>query len=128
MVGNKLDSDEKYLQKLISKYGIDNNIKVIYDENLVNYLNNCAFLMRPNLSDGYGVSIQEALDLGVPAIASDVCERPKGAILFKNNDIENLSLKIKSLNRIPLERILKEKEDLDYHLQLIEIYKTSINA
>jgi glycosyltransferase involved in cell wall biosynthesis len=126
MVGNKLGSDESYLQKLINKYGIVNNIKIIYDQNLVNYLNNCALLLRPNLSDGYGVSIQEALDLGVPAVASDVCKRPKGAILFKNNNLEDLSKKIEFVSNLPLESILKEKEELDYHLQLIEIYKAHL--
>jgi len=126
MVGNRSGSDEKYLQKLISKYGIDKNIIIIYNENLVNYLNNCVLLLRPNLSDGYGVSLQEAMDLGIPAVASNVCERPKGTILFKNNDIEDLSLKIESIKNIPSKNILQEKENLDYHLQLIEIYKTSI--
>lgn len=126
MVGNKLGSDESYLQKMITKYGIANNIKIIYDQNLVNYLNNCALLLRPNLSDGYGVSIQEALDLGVPALASDVCRRPKGAILFKNNDLEDLSKKIKFIFSQSLESILIEKEELDYHLKLVEIYKTHL--
>lgn len=126
MVGNKLDSDEKYLQELLIEYDIGNSVKILFDKNLVSYVNNCDFLLRPNLSDGYGVSLQEAMDLGVPAIASDVCERPKGTIVFKNNDIEDLSSKIESMNNIPLKDILREKVDLDYHLQLVEIYKTSI--
>jgi glycosyltransferase involved in cell wall biosynthesis len=126
MVGNRLGSDEKLLDKLISKYDIRDNLKVIYDESLINYVKNCHLLLRPNLSDGYGVSLQEALDLGVPGIASDVCERPKGTILFKNNNIEDLSSKMKLVDTIPLTEILKEKEELNYHLKLIEIYKTCI--
>ena len=128
MVGSKSDSDEKYLQKLICKYQIKNNITILYDEDLVSYLNNCAFLLRPNLSDGYGVSIQEALDLGVPAVASDVCARPKGTVVFKNNDFEDLSSKIEYIENTSLKKILQEKKNLDYHLQLIEIYKTIINT
>ena len=128
MVGNKSDSDEKYLQELIYKYQIANNIIILYNESLINYLNNCQFLLRPNLSDGYGVSVQEALDLGVPAIASDACERPKGSVVFKNNDFEDLSSKIEFIENTPLKKILQETEKLDYHTQLIEIYKTIINA
>lgn len=128
MVGSKSDSDIKYLQKLIHKYKISNNVTIIYNQSLVSYLNNCEFLLRTNLSDGYGVSIQEALDLGVPAVASDVCERPKGTVVFKNNNIEDLSSKIKYIENTPLINILQKKESLDYHLQLIQIYKTIINS
>lgn len=128
MVGSKSDSDDKYLQKLIHKYQISNNITIIYNQSLVSYLNNCEFLLRPNFSDGYGVSIQEALDLGVPALASDVCERPKGTLVFKNNDIEDLSSKIEYIENTPLKNILQKRENLDYHFQLIEIYKTTINS
>lgn len=126
MIGNESGSDKKYLHKLIDQYGINSNIKIIYNENLVNYLNNCKLLLRPNISDGYGVSIQEALDLGIPAVASDVCKRPKGTVLFKSNNIEDLSKKIEYIIKTPLRKFLQEKEDLDYHHQLIEIYKTSI--
>lgn len=42
--------------------------------------------VRPTLSDGASVSIQEALFFGVPVVASDVCERPEQVIRFKNRD------------------------------------------
>ncbi len=47
-------------------------------------------LVRPTRSDSYGISVMEAIDLGVPAIASDVCYRAPGAILFRNRDFESL--------------------------------------
>ena len=121
MIGSKSNSDLKYLEVLLSKYGIHNNIKVLFNENLVDYIHNCKFLVRPNLHDGFGVSIQEALDLGVPAIASDVCQRPKGAILF-NNSLEDLEDKIDLVLNTPVESILSKKETLSYHNQLINIY------
>src|SRR5690606_10060978 len=83
MIGNERDSDKELLKNMIEKYSVKNDIEVIYNENLIDYIKQCKFLLRPNLSDGYGVSIQEAMDLGVPAVASDVCERPMGAVLFK---------------------------------------------
>ena len=51
-------------------------------------------MLRPTYIDGYGVSIEEAIFFGSPAIASDVCERPKGTILFKNRNIDDLYSKI----------------------------------
>lgn len=45
--------------------------------------------VRPTLSDSFGISVQEALYLGVPAIASDVCTRPERTILFKTGDINH---------------------------------------
>lgn len=128
MIGSKSDSDEKYLHETISNYQIEKDVIIIFNQNLVDYLNNCEFLIRPNLSDGYGVSIQEALDLGIPAIASDVCERPKGTLVFKNNDLEDLSSKIEHVEITPVKNILQKKENLNYHFQLIEIYKETINA
>jgi glycosyltransferase involved in cell wall biosynthesis len=47
-------------------------------------------LVRPTSTDSYGVSVMEAIDLGVPAIASDVCRRAPGAILFRSRDFESL--------------------------------------
>ena len=48
--------------------------------------------------------------------------------LYKNNDFEDLSSKIEYIENTSLKKILQEKESLDYHLQLIEIYKTIINT
>jgi glycosyltransferase involved in cell wall biosynthesis len=49
-----------------------------------------SLLVRPTNTDSYGVSVKEAIDLGVPAIASDVCHRPPGAILFPSRDCSSL--------------------------------------
>jgi glycosyltransferase involved in cell wall biosynthesis len=47
-------------------------------------------LVRPTSTDSYGISVMEAIGLGVPAIASDACRRAPGAILFRNRDFESL--------------------------------------
>ncbi|MBK3518014.1 glycosyltransferase [Carboxylicivirga marina] len=52
-------------------------------------------MIRPTASDGYGVSIAEALFFDCHSIASDVCDRPNGTIIFKNRDIEDLYNKTK---------------------------------
>jgi len=43
-------------------------------------------MVRPTCSDGYGISIAEALYFKCPAVASDVCDRPEGTVLFENRD------------------------------------------
>jgi glycosyltransferase involved in cell wall biosynthesis len=53
--------------------------------------------VRPTNVDGYGVSIAEAIYLNVPAVASDVCTRPEGVILFKNRDLRDFILKVKDV-------------------------------
>lgn len=49
-------------------------------------------MVRPTFNDGYGISIAEAIDMGCPALASDVCERPEGTIKFKNRSIDSFVL------------------------------------
>jgi len=51
--------------------------------------------IRPTNSDAYGISIQEAIDLGVPAIASNVCKRPQGTVLFESRNQNELNEKAK---------------------------------
>lgn len=46
--------------------------------------------LRPTNSDSFGVSVAEAIDLGTPAIASDVCPRQPGTILFRSRDSADL--------------------------------------
>ena len=122
MIGNEQDSDKELLKNMIDEYSVENDIEVLYNENLIDYIKQCKFLLRPNLSDGYGVSIQEAMDLGVPAVASDVCERPVGAVLFKDNDLEDLSKKVEYVLNTSKTEILRQKEDLTYHETLLDIY------
>jgi glycosyltransferase involved in cell wall biosynthesis len=120
---NKTSSDLDYLQNLINEYGLQNHIDLIYDKQIVDYLPNFKFLVRTNNSDGYGVSLQEAMDLGVPAIGSDTCERPKGTILFKTGDLSDLSKKINEVVKSDAKNFINQKESLTYHTQLIEYYK-----
>lgn len=125
MIGDRKNSDLRYLNELIELYGIEEKIQLIFNKNLVDYVQNCKFLLRPNLSDGYGVSIQEAMDMGVPAIASHVCERPKGSVLFDPKNLEDLNEKVRYVLTMPKEEVIREHKKLTYHKELIEIY---INA
>ena len=54
-------------------------------------------MVRPTCTDGFGVSIQEAITFGCPAVASDVCQRPTGTVVFKNRDMEDFERKVRSI-------------------------------
>jgi glycosyltransferase involved in cell wall biosynthesis len=50
--------------------------------------------VRATMSDMEGVSVKEALQFGTPVVASDVCTRPKEAVLYKTGDADNLFEKV----------------------------------
>lgn len=49
--------------------------------------------LRPTNTDSFGMSVAEAIDLGTPTIASDVCSRSPGTILFQNRNFADLLAK-----------------------------------
>lgn len=70
--------------------------------------------IRPTVTDGDANSVREALYLGVPAIASDVVSRPKGTIVCRSRDLEELVAKASEALRAPPPRIdPNEVLDLD---------------
>lgn len=61
-----------------------------YQEEMWPLLKHCALFIRPTRSDTLGISVLEALDCGIPAIASDTCERPHGTLIHKSEDAQDL--------------------------------------
>jgi glycosyltransferase involved in cell wall biosynthesis len=53
----------------------------------------CDVFVRPTTSDGDAISVREALYAGVPTIASDAVRRPKGTVLFRSRDCDDLFAK-----------------------------------
>jgi len=87
-------NDAEYFDKLkdmIKTKNIEDNFLFV-NENMELYpiIKRSNLFVRPTNNDGYGVSIAEAIYCNVPAIASDVCVRPEGAILFKSRDMDDL--------------------------------------
>lgn len=50
--------------------------------------------LRPTMSDMEGVSVKEALQFGTPVVASDVCTRPKEAVLYEAGNADDLFEKV----------------------------------
>jgi len=86
--------DERYfaaMQERIAVSGIGDHFR--FARSATEYwpiIERSTILVRPTSTDSYGISVMEAIDLGVPAIASDVCRRAPGAILFHNRNFESL--------------------------------------
>jgi glycosyltransferase involved in cell wall biosynthesis len=66
--------------------------------------------LRPTTTDGWSVSVAEALDLGCPVIASDAVPRQRGCILFSRDDEGDLFAKMKAT---PIRPKLRDIEHLN---------------
>lgn len=81
----------KKIQLRINKLQIQNEFLIITEEiPLCPILNRVQLFLRPTNTDGDAISIREAMFYKIPTIASDVCNRPEGTILFKNRDFIDL--------------------------------------
>lgn len=122
---NNLDYYE-HIKDVIREKGIEDRFLFVH-ENLEfeAILKKSNFFIRPTNTDGYALSVAEAVYNGVPSIASDVSRRPIGSILFKTRDSEDLYQKTvelidnieehgKRLNNLPKE----ENGEL-----ILEVYK-----
>jgi glycosyltransferase involved in cell wall biosynthesis len=93
--------DQAYFSNItrrISELGINDNFHFMTGQKELWPLFRISDLMvRPTYTDGYGISIAEALYFGCPAVASDVCIRPEGTVLFRNRDISDLSCTVNKL-------------------------------
>lgn len=86
--------DESYFKSCIDMthtFGVQEHIFVLTGQKeLWPLMKRIDIFLRPTLSDGASVSVQEALWCGKPVLASDICLRPKGVKLFKTGDADDL--------------------------------------
>ncbi len=92
-------------------------------------INMCDLFIRPTNTDGYGVSIAEAISLKKPAIASDVCKRPEGTVLFKSRNIDNLYEKAMDVinNYEKHKTLIEDIEFEDNAERILEVYNKVLN-
>lgn len=64
-------------------------------EEVLGLLSRCDAFIRPTTHDGDAISVREALALGVPCVASDVCARPEGTYLFRAGHAQDLALRVR---------------------------------
>ena len=85
--------------------------------------------VRPTNTDGYGISIAEAIYFKIPAVASDVCLRPYGTIIFKNRDIDDFTKKVKDVldNYKKYKKKIVNIELKDNIKKIVRVYKSLVN-
>ena len=75
------------MKKLAEDKGVSDNICWLEPPNFfVPILSQSDVFLRPTNTEGDSNSLREALDLGVPSVASDVAPRPDPSLLFRNRD------------------------------------------
>lgn len=57
-------------------------------------ISRCDAFIRPTTHDGDAISVREALTLGVPCVASDVCGRPHGTYTFRAGNAVDLAERV----------------------------------
>ncbi|WNG57080.1 glycosyltransferase family 4 protein [Archangium gephyra] len=57
-------------------------------------ISRCDAFIRPTTHDGDAISVREALALGVPCVASDVCGRPHGTYTFRAGNAVELAERV----------------------------------
>lgn len=90
-------SDEEYFQDInrrIDELGIRDNFHFMTGQKeLWPLLKKADLMLRPTCTDGYCTSVAEARAFGCAVVASDVCQRARGSVIFANRRVEDLLLK-----------------------------------
>jgi hypothetical protein len=99
-------ADEGYVEQLRASArarGVESNILFATEGGaLLPVLDRTSVFIRPTNTDGDANSLREALALSVPAVASDVVERPEGTVLFRTRDLDDLTAQVRdALSRAP---------------------------
>ena len=84
------DGPEK--AEIQKQQGKSRNIRVYWDEKEENFnyaLSRAKCYLRPNMKDSFGIAVADAVNYGVPVLASNVCPRYQGAETFKITTYES---------------------------------------
>jgi glycogen(starch) synthase len=93
---------QKEIQTLIDREGLGRAV-LIPDElpGVGGVLARADVFVRPTLSDGDSIAVREAIEAGVPVVASDTGYRPDGVTLFPPGDHEQLAATISRMLSSP---------------------------
>lgn len=122
--------DKKYyeeLQRRIKDYRLEEYVKIVSGviQNAFEYWKLSDVFIRPTTTDIEGISVKEALWVNTPAIASDVCERPVGTLLFENRNYLDLKDKVLKIYKNDKSSTLDFRENvLDVVNEILEIYNS----
>ena len=85
--------EEKILEYLVNSSLRTSNLFIHVDVS-PELFNSCLAIagayVRTSSIDSWGIAVSDAISFGVPVVASDVCQREEGTILFKNGSFYSL--------------------------------------
>ncbi len=125
-------SDVEYLNRLLeegNKY--KDNLLIIQEdlEEIYPLEQMASVVVRPSITDGDSVSIQESLFLGTPVITSDAIPRPKGCMLFKNRDMEDFEKKVRELiNKLLKGETINVFSSMNAGQEILSVYNKIVNV
>lgn len=82
-------SEKSAIKEQVSRYP---NTRVYWDQREDNFnyaLSKAFYYLRPNMKDSFGIAVADAVNYGVPVLASDVCPRFQGASTFTITSYES---------------------------------------
>ena len=81
----------RVLTQKIAEYELDKQVYFfVGQKELWPVFDHVDLFIRPTLWDSFGISVAEAIHFKVPAVASDVCERPVGTIMYESGNSRDL--------------------------------------
>ncbi len=85
------------LERRMDRAGVRERVLIAFGLPLAPALRSNAVFLRPTRAEGDALSIREALQAGVPVVASDMIRRPDGVVLFPAGDVAELCVAVNSV-------------------------------
>lgn len=88
---------------------------VINSENITDYIKKADLLILPSVFDGWGMVVNEALQVHVPVLVSDRCgakelvKLDKNGFIFQHNDVDSLTENIEKFLNLSPKKIIEMK-------------------
>jgi glycogen(starch) synthase len=117
-------------KKQIAELGLEDSILLIGEvphELCLSLIASSDEFVRATRADGDSIAVREAHALGIPVVASDVCHRPAGTVLFRNGDAADLAAVIENCLR-PDSRAVPECPTGGERQKFIDMYADAMHG
>jgi glycogen synthase len=117
---------EKSLRQLAEERGVADRLLWLGDlrhGECLGVIKRSDIFVRPTFADGDSVSVREAVELGIPVVASNVGHRPPEVLLFEPGNVVDLTSKCNNALLGVAPSLQKKREGAKGFLALISAYK-----